>query len=538
MWKLTIEDDEGKRTALPLARDEYTIGRAEENTVRLTERNISRRHALLRRSGNQWLLIDCVSSNGSYVNGTRHVGEHLLAPGDVVQFGDYRLEFSDEDATARTAGANVATLPGAGAAAAKPDRLVVVIGPEPGEEFVIRSAQVTIGRAPELDVCLAHTSVSRVHAEIHALGSGRYEVLDRGSANGVRVNGSLLKRGLLEAGDFIELGEVKLKFVGAGQAYRPGPEAMRLSSPPEAIEADTVRPPPASHSVFGTTSSIEAAAEEPGVRPRSGRLWMLGAAGAIIGVAALFFYTRNLRPPATPAGSPTPSATQAVHPASPDPARQALDEIEELAAQGNLDAAHQRIAVEVSSFPSLADAPEVREIESRWADAVLTRAGKERNIAARRTLLSSVAQATTVDAGRRRTAADKLKEADFVGTDVQELPKVRAPSPGPTPAPASASELPSKMSRPFLAADPWSSPAPTPTRASSAATALDGSSSKATDLALQGRDGESKARAQLEPRVWSGRASPDEIRMLRAICKHMGDRVCIERASALLGGQK
>ena len=33
-------------------------------------------------------------------------------------------------------------------------------------------------------------------------------------------------------------------------------------------------------------------------------------------------------------------------------------------------------------------------------------------------------------------------------------------------------------------------------------------------------------------------ASPEEIRMLRAICKHMGDRACIERASALLSGNK
>ncbi|HEY3593073.1 MAG TPA: FHA domain-containing protein, partial [Polyangiaceae bacterium] len=197
MWKLTIEDDEGKRTPLPLARQEYSIGRGEENTVRLTERNISRRHSLLRRSGNQWVVLDCDSGNGSYVNGVRLTGEHLLAQGDVLQLGDYRLEFANEDDSARTAGANVTTLPGSGPAA-KPDRLVVVIGPEPGEEFLVQSPQVTIGRAPELDVCLAHGSVSRVHAEIHALGSGRYEILDRGSANGVRVNGSLLKRGLLE----------------------------------------------------------------------------------------------------------------------------------------------------------------------------------------------------------------------------------------------------------------------------------------------------------------------------------------------------
>jgi pSer/pThr/pTyr-binding forkhead associated (FHA) protein len=533
MWKLTIEDDEGKRTPLPLARDEYTIGRAEENTVRLTERNISRSHALLRRSGNQWLLIDCASANGSYVNGTRQVGEQLLAQGDVVQLGDYRLEFSDDDGAARTAGSNVATLPGGGSAAVKPDRLVVVIGPEPGEEFVIRTAQVTIGRAPELDVCIGHASVSRVHAEIHALGSGRYEILDRGSANGVRVNGSLLKRGLLEAGDFIELGEVKLKFVGAGQAYRPGPEAMRIASPPEAPEAETVRPPAVTHSVFGTTSTIEGPAEEPAVRPRSRRLWTLGLLGMITGVAALWFFGRNLRRPAPLAGSPAPSVSETPRPPAPDPTRQALDEIEELAAQGNLETAHQRIAAGAAAFPALAELPEVREIESRWADAVLTRAGKERDTAVRRTLLSSVAQATTVDPGRRRAAADRLKEANFVGTDIQELPKVKAPAAAPT----SPTDLPSKMSRPILAADPWASPAPAPTRGNSPSS-LDGSSSKATDLALQGRDGETKARAQLEPRVWSGRASPDEIRMLRAICKHMGDRACIERASALLGGQK
>ena len=37
MFKLTIEDDEGKTTVVPLARDEITIGRLEGNTIRLTE---------------------------------------------------------------------------------------------------------------------------------------------------------------------------------------------------------------------------------------------------------------------------------------------------------------------------------------------------------------------------------------------------------------------------------------------------------------------------------------------------------------------
>ena len=44
MWKLTIEDDEGKQTGLPLAHEEYTLGRGESNSIRLTDRNVSRQH--------------------------------------------------------------------------------------------------------------------------------------------------------------------------------------------------------------------------------------------------------------------------------------------------------------------------------------------------------------------------------------------------------------------------------------------------------------------------------------------------------------
>ena len=52
MFKLVIQDDEGKTTVVPLIRDELTIGRKEGNTIRLTERNVSRRHArLVRQNG-------------------------------------------------------------------------------------------------------------------------------------------------------------------------------------------------------------------------------------------------------------------------------------------------------------------------------------------------------------------------------------------------------------------------------------------------------------------------------------------------------
>jgi pSer/pThr/pTyr-binding forkhead associated (FHA) protein len=540
MWKLTIEDDEGKRTPLPLVRDEYSIGRGEENTVRLTERNISRRHATLRQEMSGWVIADTSSRNGSYVNGVRLVGEHTVNEGDIVQVGDYRLAFTDEEVAATTTDPTKAsTVPGAGSAAVKPDRLVVVVGPEPGQEFLIQQAVVGIGRAPELDLAIAHASVSRVHAEIHALGGGRYEIIDKASANGVRVNGSLLKRGLLEAGDFIELGEVKLKFVGAGQLYRPGPDAIRLEPLADELEHATVRPPPASGVVFGTTSSIDALMGDAAGRSRFAKNLMVGAGVGLVVVAGLFAMQRAKGREGTPvSGVATGSATQAA--AAPlDPIRAVLEEAKELAAQGDLDLAHNRIVTGLPNSSSLRDGPEARDIEARWADSVLARADQEQDVASKRVLLNSVAQATTVDGARRRSAADKLKEVDYLGTDIHELPKANKPAaPPPAAAPPPPVDLPPqpapKPARPVLAADPWS----TPPAAHPAAAAADTPNSRAADLALEGRDGEARARAQLEPKVWNGRASPEEIRMLRAICKHMGDRPCSDRAAALLANPK
>jgi pSer/pThr/pTyr-binding forkhead associated (FHA) protein len=543
MWKLTIEDDEGKRTPLPLVRDEYSIGRGEENTVRLTERNISRRHASLRHETSGWVIADTSSRNGSYVNGVRLVGEHTVGEGDIVQVGDYRLAFTDEEVAATTTDPTKAsTVPGAGSAAIKPDRLVVVVGPEPGQEFVIQQAVVGIGRAPELDLSIAHASVSRVHAEIHALGGGRYEIIDKASANGVRVNGSLLKRGLLEAGDFIELGEVKLKFVGAGQIYLPGSEAIRLEPVVEEVEHATIRPPPVAGVAFGTTASIDAMMGNAAGRSRFAKNLMLGAGVGLVVVAGLFFMQRAKGREGTPAsGAATGSSTQ--QPAAPlDPIRAVLEEAKELAAQGDLDLAHNRIVTGLPGSSSLRDGPEARDIEARWADSVLARADQEQDVAAKRVLLNSVAQATTVDGARRRSAADKLKDVDYLGTDIHELPKANKPAaPQPAaaaPPPPALDPLPApapKPARPVLAADPWSTP---PSAHSPAAAAGDGPNSRAADLALEGRDGEARARAQLEPKVWNGRATPEEIRMLRAICKHMGDRPCSDRAAALLANPK
>jgi len=98
MYKLVIQDDEGKTTVVPLIRDEITIGRKEGNTIRLTERNVSRKHARIMRSNGTVAIEDLGSYNGVRVNGTRISQRTPLTVSDRVQIGDYLIELKAEGA--------------------------------------------------------------------------------------------------------------------------------------------------------------------------------------------------------------------------------------------------------------------------------------------------------------------------------------------------------------------------------------------------------------------------------------------------------
>ena len=69
-----------------------TIGRQAECDVVLEDTNVSRRHAEVRRDGEEYLLIDLGSTNGSKVNGAR-VKRHALSEGDDITLGKTVLRF-------------------------------------------------------------------------------------------------------------------------------------------------------------------------------------------------------------------------------------------------------------------------------------------------------------------------------------------------------------------------------------------------------------------------------------------------------------
>jgi len=253
MHKLLIEDDEGKTVAVPLTREEITIGRTEGNTIRLTEQNVSRKHARLTLRNTVLRIEDLGSYNGTSLNGSALSGVASLKDGDVILIGDYRLGIQ-EDRTSQSTETAVpeselgsgaptvqeamdgqptipistmvaqAALAGQTAFAEPPPRLVVSSRFMAGTEFILDRPSHVIGRTSENDIIVNHKSISRHHAKIVREGN-RYVILDLESANGVRVGGVESDKFDLQSGDVIELGEVRLRFLSADSALYDEPKA-------------------------------------------------------------------------------------------------------------------------------------------------------------------------------------------------------------------------------------------------------------------------------------------------------------------------
>jgi hypothetical protein len=81
---------EGRRNVLSGSR--VVVGRSREADIVISDPNISRRHAELRRGDEGWQIVDLGSTNGIKVNG-RRVDQQALRPGDQITVGVTDLTF-------------------------------------------------------------------------------------------------------------------------------------------------------------------------------------------------------------------------------------------------------------------------------------------------------------------------------------------------------------------------------------------------------------------------------------------------------------
>ncbi|MDR1590037.1 MAG: FtsW/RodA/SpoVE family cell cycle protein [Oscillospiraceae bacterium] len=104
-----------------------------------------------------------------------------------------------------------------------------------GSRIPLEHWENIIGRARDADVHMAYPSLSRSHAAVIRDGAGVWRVYDLGSKGGARVNGAALTPGegrVVKSGDLIDLGSVKLIFVGGGAEGTPA--APDADGPPAA----------------------------------------------------------------------------------------------------------------------------------------------------------------------------------------------------------------------------------------------------------------------------------------------------------------
>ena len=305
MLRLVIEDDEGTTHVVPLIRDEITIGRQEGNTIRLTERNVSRRHARLVRTGEgespTVLVEDLDSYNGIKLNGDRVSSKCTMRPGDLIQIGDYSLALRvDQPSDKESRDTEIQMGPPVGLddiatqlhrveddvlPQTEQGKLVVVSSNLAGSTYALDRREVIIGRTDENDVVINHRSISRNHAKV-IFRDGTFTVIDLASSNGVKVNGEDFGTASLVNGDIVELGHVKLRYVAPGDDY-----VFSLADIDDVVVAGG---------------------------PSTGRLVGLGVVLVAIATAAFLLVNRTVEPSQDPVSHPPqPAATDVATPAPP-----------------------------------------------------------------------------------------------------------------------------------------------------------------------------------------------------------------------------
>ncbi len=212
--------------------DTFMIGRQDANDIVIDNPAVSFHHAKVESVGDEFLLIDLHSENGTYVNDQR-IKSHWLADGDLVTIGKHTLTFShpkNQGLPEKMSSSIVETMqmdtrqfrellrknhrphPNSGAAkrAAIP---VLVILSEPRKEIVLGDRPVRIGKDLTADIMVAGLFVAATAAVINRIEDG-WHISRVGGLARVKVNGVAVKAATkLNSLDVVTLGRLRMQFL-------------------------------------------------------------------------------------------------------------------------------------------------------------------------------------------------------------------------------------------------------------------------------------------------------------------------------------
>jgi len=191
MPKLIVSMDDVVIKEVQLSKDRTALGRRPYNDIVLDNLAVSGEHAVFLMSGNDVLVEDLSSTNGTYVDGTA-VKKRLLLNDDTINIGRYKIKYTNEavdDSSAMTQpNAVIKLLSGARAGRQVPLVKVVTTFGKPGV------AVVAITKKPHGFV-VTHAEGAKVP-----------------SLNGAPISAEPVA---LKDGDLLELAGTKMQFAQA-----------------------------------------------------------------------------------------------------------------------------------------------------------------------------------------------------------------------------------------------------------------------------------------------------------------------------------
>lgn len=96
MLKLQVSPAQGSLFEVDVDHDQLVIGRSMSSDVAIGDRFLSRHHARLYRSGDDWWIEDLGSRNGTFVNGARVESASIVRPGDVITMSASLIKVYEE----------------------------------------------------------------------------------------------------------------------------------------------------------------------------------------------------------------------------------------------------------------------------------------------------------------------------------------------------------------------------------------------------------------------------------------------------------
>lgn len=199
---------------MPLTKERTTIGRRPYNEVVIDNLAVSGEHACVHLSGNDIVLEDLNSTNGTYVNG-KPIKKQLLQPGDVVDIGKYKVKFKwDGVASGSTP---LATMSGFMPARPSLGGLSEPMGLD--ELLQTAALRVLTGAAAgrEVELVKLVTTIGKPGVTIAAITRRPtgYVITHVEGANPPTINGQLVTTDdmRLSSGDVIELAGTQMEFL-------------------------------------------------------------------------------------------------------------------------------------------------------------------------------------------------------------------------------------------------------------------------------------------------------------------------------------